>query len=182
MKATLPPGTKGLRILKDFTPRIGPQFSTWGYPFGHAGPAPLWTIGYLSGFTTTAPASMKAQGVKHLVITGAFNPGNSGGPLLANDAVAGVVVSKRLFSISAFQASALQALAKNQSGVIFTGTDDKGKQITFVESQLVADLLEYYRQVSQVFIGEAIAAEELIAFLNAHQIHWNNGTPTTSKK
>jgi hypothetical protein len=93
MKAPMPQkAVSGLRIHQVLALKIGAYFTTWEYPFGHAGPAPLWNFGHLSGFNRTPAATPKTIGVKHLVILGAFNPGNSGGPLLADGAVAGVVV------------------------------------------------------------------------------------------
>lgn len=117
-------------------------------------------------------AEMKGNiSVKHLIVNGAFNPGNSGGPLFqaTDNKVIGVVVSKHA-PINQFQLSALNALANNKSGVVFTATDEKGTQIRFVESQLVADLLEHFRSLTQVMIGEAISVSELRTFLNEQGI------------
>jgi hypothetical protein len=109
--------------------------------------------------------------VKHIVVNGAFNPGNSGGPLLVsgNDKVIGVVVSKHT-PITPFLYSAIQALANNSSGVVFTATDEKGNNKQFVESQIVAELLKYFRELTQVMIGEAIDRQELIEFLKENNI------------
>jgi hypothetical protein len=177
--------TPGLRIEKNAALNVGVGLSTWGYPFGYDGPAPPWTIGYLSGYSLYRPdpPDPHKAGVKHLVISGAFNPGNSGGPLLlSTGAVAGVVVSKRLFSLPPFLASAIEVMGKNGTGVAFEGTDGTGKKITFVESQLVAELLKYYRDVSQVYIGEAIATGELIAFLDGEKIPWHSTEPPAAAK
>lgn len=147
---------------------VGTAVSTWGYPLGYNGPAPLLSVGYLSGYK----AEMKGEiSVKHLIVNGAFNPGNSGGPLFeaTDNKVIGVVVSKHA-PITQFHLSALNALANNKSGVVFTVTDEKGNQIQFVESQIVADLLEYFRTLTQVMIGEAISISELRTFLKEHGI------------
>lgn len=42
----------------------------------------------------------------------------------------------------------------------------------FVESQVVAEILQYFRNMTQVVIGEAIAAEDVIAFLDRHGVPW----------
>lgn len=155
-------------ISSDKSLSVGTAVSTWGFPLGYNGPAPLLSVGYLSGYR----AEMKGEtSVKHLIVNGAFNPGNSGGPLFqaSDNKIIGVVVSKHA-PITQFHLSALNALANNKSGVVFTATDEKGNQIQFVESQIVADLLEYFRSLTQVMIGEAISVSELRAFLNEQGI------------
>lgn len=150
-----------LDLSADFD--VGTTVTTWGFPLGYNGPAPLLSVGYLAGF---AEHTIGGKARRHLVVNGAFNPGNSGGPLLrANDEkVIGVVVSKHA-PITPFHESALQALASNKTGVTFTSTDEKGQTTTFVESQIVADLLFYLRDLTQVMIGEAIAAPVLADYL-----------------
>jgi S1-C subfamily serine protease len=151
---------------------VGTVVSTWGFPLGYNGPAPLLSIGYLSGYRAEIKDKIS---VKHLIVNCAFNSGNSGGPLFqaTENKVIGVVVSKHM-PISQFQLSALKALANNKSGVVFTATDDKGNQIQFVESQLVADLLEHFKSLTQVMIGEAISVTELRTFLNEQGIREPN--------
>lgn len=150
----------GLLLGPKKDPKVGNIVSTWGFPLGYNGPAPLLSVGFLSGYQQTE------SGVKYLVVNGAFNPGNSGGPLFMaeNNLVVGVVVSKHA-PIGQFHLSALNVLANNRSGIIFTATDEKGKSINFAESQLVAELLEYFRGLTQVMIGEAISVSELRTFL-----------------
>lgn len=165
----------GLAIREEANIEIGTQVATWGFPLGYNGPAPLLTIGYLSGFSDSPPYEETASVVKHLVVNGAFNPGNSGGPLFAtgSDEVIGVVVSKHA-PITPFVRSAIEALAKNPSGVVFTASDERGGTRQFVESQVVAEVLLYFRRMTQVMIGEAVAGSELIAFLKSNKLPWQS--------
>jgi len=165
--AVLKPSEKlegGLEIHGEGDIKVGVQVYTWGYPLGYNGPAPLLTVGFLSGFI--ARRVNERVVVKHLVVNSAFNPGNSGGPLFVSgdDRVIGVVVSKHL-PMPPFIKSAIEALRRNQTGVVFKAVNEKGEEITFVESQIVAEILEYYRSLTQVVIGEAVAGSEVISFL-----------------
>jgi hypothetical protein len=161
----------GLRIQQN-PPSIGDMVHTWGYPLAYNGPSPLLSVGYLAGFNP-ARVAPTAPIVKHYVVNGAFNPGNSGGPLIAGveDAAVGVVVSKHA-PISAWHLSAIEALKAQQSGFVYTATDAAGKQVNFSEGQLVGELLQYFRDMTQVVIGEAIAADELVHFLDERGIAW----------
>jgi len=150
---------------------VGTELSAWGYPFAEPGPAPLLTVAHLSGFYNSQAEPGKAP-VKRLVLNGAVNPGNSGGPLISPDGtIVGIIVAKRTLVLPQGLASVLKALGENKSGLQFTATEG-GKAVSYSESQLTAALLDYYRQVSQVFIGEAIAASELTAFLDENKIPW----------
>lgn len=156
----------GLALADTKNLEVGTSVTTWGYPLGYNGPAPLLSVGYLSGFSSY----QTARGTKkHLVVNGAFNSGNSGGALFraSENKVIGIVASKHA-PISQFHQSAIQALASNRSGVCFSGTDSNGAQVDFVESQIVADILIHFRSLTQVMIGEAIAVEELSVMLKEH--------------
>lgn len=159
--------TGGLELGPDQDPPIGTGVSTWGFPLGYNGPAPLLSVGYLSGYRNVGDSK---HPVKHLVVNGAFNPGNSGGPLfkVGDDKVVGVVVSKHA-PLTPFVLSAIQALANNPSGILFSATDGQGNTKEFVESQIVAEILLYFRLLTQVMIGEAVAVSEVRAFLNEAQ-------------
>jgi len=160
----------GLNLGDETKMNVSQMVMTWGYPLGYNGPPPLLSVGYLAGFKNTQNNS---KAIKHLVVNGAFNPGNSGGPLFlaGNNEVIGVVVSKHA-PMTKFQKEALGVLGQNRSGVVFTATDETGKVIKFVESQLVAEILNYFREMTQVMIGEAISSNILKEFLSEHQIKY----------
>lgn len=110
---------------------------------GYDGPAPLLSVGYLSGFNDSPPYEETALVVKHLVVNGAFNPGNSGGPLFitGNTDVIGVVVSKHA-PITHFVSSAIDELAKTRSGLMYPATDEKGNRHDLSEAQIMAEVLQ----------------------------------------
>ena len=159
----------GLGLGDDNNLEIGKMVSTWGFPLGYNGPAPLLSVGFLAGFNEYQNNS---ESIKHLVVNGAFNPGNSGGPLFVSgdNKVIGIVVSKHV-PLTAFQQQALQVLASQRSGFVYTATDrSTGTQRKFSEAQLVADLLDRLRRLTQVMIGEAISVKELKDLLNENKI------------
>ena len=151
---------------------IGTQVYAWGHPLGYSGPAPILSVGYLAGRNIWDPAGISAP-QQRLILNAALNPGNSGGPIFEWDQkhVCGMAVTKHA-PISSFLAQAIQVLAKNKSGITFSATDATGKQITLVESQLVAEVLQYFREMTQVVIGEAVMPQYITAFLDAHKIPW----------
>jgi len=53
---------------------------------------PLLSVGYIAGFRSVTKGGKTS---KHLIVNGAFNQGNSGGPLMMaqNNRVGGVVVA-----------------------------------------------------------------------------------------
>lgn len=157
----------GFELGDDNTTLIGSQVYTWGFPLGYNGPSPLLSVGYLAGVVAYQPYFNKFT--KHLVVNGAFNGGNSGGPLITGGKVVGIVQSKNA-PITPYIASALQALKNNQSGVVYTGTDGTGKPIQFSEGQVIGQILTYYRELSQVMIGEAVSVTELKKFLDENNI------------
>lgn len=151
---------------------LGTRVCAWGHPLGYNGPAPILSVGYLAGFSPHQPAGM-ASPQKRLVLNAALNPGNSGGPVLAwgEKSVRGVAVTKHA-PITPYLQSAIQALASNSSGVVFTASNAQGQSKQFVESQIVAEILQYFRDMTQVVIGEAIAPRDVVAFLDANGITW----------
>ncbi len=61
----------GLQLSTDRDPPPGTSVSTWGYPFLFNGYYPLLSVGYVAGYRKVQKG-----------VNGAFNPGNSRGPLL----------------------------------------------------------------------------------------------------
>jgi S1-C subfamily serine protease len=153
-------------------PSVGEKICAWGHPLGYNGPAPILSVGYVAGFNAHHPPGL-SHPQRRLVLNAALNPGNSGGPIFVwgDDAVRGVAVTKHA-PISSFLQSALSALQENKSGVTFSATDEFGRNHQFVESQIVAQLLHYFRDMTQVVIGEAISTKDVIDFLNANNIPW----------
>ncbi len=151
---------------------IADKVYAWGHPLGYSGPPPILTVGYLAGFNQHLIQGMVNPQLR-LILNAALNPGNSGGPIFkwGELAVRGVAVTKHA-PITPYLQSAIAALKNNSSGVVFTATNGRGGTTNFVESQVVAEILQYFRDMTQVVIGEAITANDLIEFLNHNQISW----------
>jgi len=143
---------------------------TWGHPLAYNGPSPVLSVGYLAGFNDYQKDKTSTK-VKRYIINGALNPGNSGGPLFiaGTNKIIGIVVAKHA-PITQFLLSAIKALAENKNGLQYSATNEKGEHINFAESQIVAELIEYQRTMTQVMLGEAIVVDELITFLKENDI------------
>jgi S1-C subfamily serine protease len=148
---------------------IGSQVSTWGYPAGYNGLAPLLSSGYLSG--TDALLGPSGKPVNRIVVNAAFNSGNSGGPLVEIDGnrVIGVVASK-LAPLPDYIEKALKALKEAKYGLMFTKTIQDGTTINISEAQVTEEILQYLRSQTQLVIGHAVLAKDLRAFLKANHI------------
>lgn len=156
----------GLELAAIADPLPGTTVSTWGYPFLYNGYYPLLSVGYVAGYRDEVKPNAKK--VKHIVVNGAFNHGNSGGPLLVaqDNKVVGVVVATYHF-FPGYVDSTIKAM-KQPHGGIFTGasvTDANGKTTALSDQQVVGFILEEFYQKTQVVIGEAISASELRNFL-----------------
>lgn len=162
----------GLTLGDDKGIQPGQLVYTWGYPLGYNGPAPLLSVGYLSGFKSYKLDPKSSKEVKHLVVNGAFNSGNSGGALFLQNTneVVGVVVNKALPLFTPFVQSAIETFSNNSVGVGFSGTDENGNKITMSETKILAEIIKSLRDMSQVMIGEAISVAELKTFLIENHI------------
>ena len=154
----------GLELGSDQDSPLGTSVNTWGFPLSYNGPAPLLSVAYVAGYVKDGQSGKE---VKHIIVNGAFNPGNSGGPLFrANDSkVIGVVVAKFLIYPPSV-AHAIQALASQKYGFQYPAKDEMGHDVTVTEAQVTASVLEQFYKTTQVMIGEAISVSELRVFLN----------------
>lgn len=172
--------TGGLALGSEASLNLGQSLTTWGYPLIYSGPAPILSVGYAAGFNA-AKVKTKAgteRVVKHIVVNGAFNPGNSGGPVfMANDnKVVGVVVWKmRILSqtvptvIDGFKKGG----AVRTSGT-FSMTMPDGTKRGVTDQEATAMVLEEFYNTVQVMIGEAISVSELKDFLAT--VPWASST------
>jgi S1-C subfamily serine protease len=158
-----------LALSQDYEPSIGAQVSTWGFPDGYNGLAPLLSSGYFSGFDNAKGPTGKA--VRRLVVNAAFNSGNSGGPLVAieNNKVIGVVASK-LAPLPQYIESALKALKDQKSGFVFEKTKADGSKENVSEAQVIEEILQYLRKQTQLVIGHAVTTKDLVGFLKSKGI------------
>ncbi len=148
---------------------IGLQVSTWGFPFGYTGAAPLLCVGYLSGVDYRKTKS--GMIVREWVVNAAFNQGNSGGPLIdiANGEVIGIVSSK-LSPTPPIVENAMETLSKSTAGPVHVVTLPDGKKENVPEGQMVALALRYLRDQAQLVVGKAVPAGDLRAFLASRGI------------
>lgn len=126
--------------------------------------------GYVAGYTLGEDSNGQPKNppVRHLIVNDAFNPGNSGGPLIdrTTGKVVGIVVEKwRLFSpnIEAVITGLKHSRTWTLGGLQVT---DANGVTTGVPNEIgVAIALEEIYDKSQVMIGEAISVSELNAFI-----------------
>jgi len=160
------PLPSGLELNGDENPLIETEVETWGYPLRYQDPAPILSRGYVAGYTT----AVRPQGtpVKRLIVNGALNPGNSGGPLIdrSSGRVIGVVVEKWML-FSPLIETAIRGFEHPSAmmGGTFTRTDQQGKVIQVSDQEMMAEVLKEFYGKSQVMVGEAISVSELNAFL-----------------
>jgi S1-C subfamily serine protease len=160
----------GLKLATETTlTPPGTPVTTWGYPFVYNGASPLLSVGYVAGFRSVPADDAKSKPTKHIIVNGAFNHGNSGGPLLIaqDNQVIGIVVLTYNFYPAGLK-KLIDQLSTQQSGMqwIFTQPDGSKKNVS--EAQITAAILDEFYQKTQVMIGEAIAASELAIMLKEH--------------
>jgi S1-C subfamily serine protease len=159
--------SNGLRLAAKDNPVPGTTVSTWGYPFGYNGISPLLSVGYVSGYRDD---TSNGKAVKHVVVNGAFNHGNSGGPLLIshdNEVIGVVVLTFHFYPPEVKQI--IDSLSSQKSGFMLgTITYPDGRKEDLSEAQVTAMVLNEFYQKTQVMIGEAISSSEVAAMIKEH--------------
>lgn len=165
----------GLELGKDVEPPPEAKVKTWGFPLRYEGAAPILSMGYVAGYVSRRAGD---RTVKHLIVNGAFNPGNSGGPLILerDNSVVGIVVSKwTLFSPSIEEAIKGFHHPQASMGGTFSETLADGTTRGISDQEVIARVLQEFYEDSQVMIGEAISVSELRAFLREKEPALSHG-------
>jgi S1-C subfamily serine protease len=162
-------GIEPLDIYDGDDVKIGTEVSTWGYPAGYAGIAPLLSIGYLAGLDGIHLDNGKTEA--RWIVNGAFNSGNSGGPLLQFDTgkVIGIVSSK-LAPISTRVKQIIDVLNKEPNGFMYTETLPDGTKKQVSQANLIAIVMEELRGQVQLVIGYAVTTKDLRKFLQDNKV------------
>jgi hypothetical protein len=154
----------GLILGDDASMKVEDKVTTWGFPLTYNGPAPVLSVGYLSGYQANQVGD---KTVRHLVVNGAFNPGNSGGPLLSSkNTVVGVVVWNMRVLAPVIQVL-IDGLRKSNSWVSsgVVQTLPNGTTKNWGQHEVTAAVLQEFYDHVQVMIGEATAVTELKEFI-----------------
>jgi hypothetical protein len=158
-----------LAVSAKQTHRLGVKVSTWGYPEGYGGDAPLLSVGYLAGIDKVRAPSGRL--LTQWVVNAAFNHGNSGGPVIETGSaeVIGVVDSK-VTPVSDLAGWAIRTLAADASGKSYTYVSPEGKATTYTASQLAALAVTALGEQVQLAIGHAVMLGNLKDFLKSHGV------------
>jgi hypothetical protein len=142
-----------LDISADDMFTLGAQVSTWGFPGGYNSPNPLLSVGYLAGVIDIQLVAGKT--VHEWAVNGAFNPGNSGGPILETKSgnVIGVI-SAKFNHIPDNLISQIEAIKKNGSA--------ENKTLATAVHDLIIE--------AQLVVGFAILGKDLRDFLKTNGI------------
>lgn len=164
-----------LSLAGDEKAIVETEVETWGYPLRYNLTAPLLTRGYVAGYDEglDAQGRRKTPLVSHLIVNGALNPGNSGGPLIdrGTGKVVGIVVEKwGLYSpIVELAITGLEHATAMSSGGLQVTDPATGKTRVLMSQEITAMALRELYNASQVVMGEAISVSELNAFVKANK-------------
>lgn len=158
-------------------PQVETEVETWGYPLRYNDAAPILSRGYVAGYRMDVKQSESGQRgtpVSRVIVNGALNPGNSGGPLIdrTTHKVIGIVLEKwSLFSPNI--ESVVNGLAHPGAwiggGAPMYITEKNGQVRSVTQQEGTAKALEELYEQSQVMVGEAISVSELNAFIKEKQ-------------
>ena len=167
-----------LELNGDEHPAVETEVETWGYPLTYNDAAPILSRGYVAGYRMDVKEAVngkKSAPVSRIIVNGALNPGNSGGPLIdrTTHKVIGIVVTKwNLFSpnIEAVISGLEQpGGAKLGGGVPMYITEKNGERKSVSQEEGTAKALQELYELSQVMVAEAISVSELNAFIKEKQ-------------
>jgi len=160
----------GLELASDKNAVTAERVNTWGFPLIYDGPAPMISVGYVSGYYEAPEKNFcdlnqaRNKKFKHIVVNGAFNPGNSGGPLFVfgQNKVIGIVIWKNIAFSSQVQ-TAIDGFrhARLMTGGTFSETLADGTTRGLSDQEVIARVLEEFYKKVQVNIGEAVSVSEL---------------------
>lgn len=158
----------GLPLSSGADVKVGDPVVTWGFPGGYLGLDPLVRVGYLAG---VGPIPAQPKPVMRAFVNGAFNLGNSGGPVIdvASLTVVGVVNAK-LAPVPADVQSAMTAIEKQSSGFMYTATTPDGKTINVSEAQVVSRIIQHLQSQTQLVIGTSVLLGDIRNFLVAQGV------------
>lgn len=150
--------------------RKGSPVSTWGYPAGYTGNDPLLITGHYSGMAA-ARTYEDTPSVTRIIVNAAINSGNSGGPLInvRDGKVIGVVVSK-MAPLPAYIAEYLELLEVDDQGDKVVARRPDGTRGEMTRGQIIAQVLEYLREQTQMVIGHAVILGDLRRFLQENGV------------
>jgi S1-C subfamily serine protease len=158
-----------LELNGDERPPVETDVETWGYPLRYNDRAPILSRGYVAGYRMNQK-SLDSVPVSRIIVNGAFNPGNSGGPLINRDShkLIGIVVEKWFLdspNIESVVYGLAHPGAQTVGGVPMYITDENGERKAVSQQIGTSKALEELYKQSQVMVGEAISVSELNAFI-----------------
>jgi len=133
------------------------------FPGGYSGRQSLFVGGHFSGLDHLE-FPRAGEYVQRLVINIAFSPGTSGGPLLFNNEVVGVV-SSGMKPTTPRVAQLMRALEKQTAGDIsITIEGQNGQKVVLSQSQAIAEVFHYFGRHIELGLGHAVMLPHIREF------------------